>query len=114
MRSSLLWLLLVAFAGCIDTQSVTRGIEVPARMVEAVLSEIPLGTSVEDAARFMEREGFACTRETNAEFLNRKGLDYIRCDRSEGGVVARRWQVAVVHKDGKVVEIITSTGLVGP
>lgn len=84
-------------------------------MTEAVLSKVPVGTPVDDAQRFMEREGFKCSRSTNAEFLDRKGLDYIYCDRSEGsGFVQRRWQVAVVHRDGKVVEVLASTGLVGP
>ncbi len=83
-------------------------------MVEAVLGQAPVGTPVDDAQKFMEREGFSCSRSTNAAFLDRKGLDYIYCDRSEGGIVQRRWQVAVVHKDGKVVEVLASTGLVGP
>ena len=83
-------------------------------MVEAVLAHIPVGTSTDDAQRFMEREGFACSRESNAEFLDRKGLDYIYCDRSEGGRIQRRWQVALVHRDGKIAEVIASTGLVGP
>jgi hypothetical protein len=114
MRVALTTVLLVAAAGCTGMQPVTLGIEEPPRMVEAVLSRIPVGTPIEDAERFMEREGFACVRATQAEFLDRKGLNYIYCDRTEGGIVQRRWQVAVVHKDGEVTEIITSTGLIGP
>lgn len=114
MRVALTIVLLVAVAGCTGSQSVTLGIEEPARMVEAVLSQIPVGTPVEDAERFMEREGFACVHATNADFLGRKGLNYIYCDRAEGGIVQRRWQVAVVHNDGRVTEIITSTALFGP
>ena len=103
MRVVLTAVALLAAAGCAGTRSVTRGIEEPPRMVEAVLRLIPVGTSVDDAQRFMEREGFACSRSTNDEFLGRKGLDYIHCDRSEGsGFVQRRWQVAVVYRDGKV------------
>lgn len=115
MRVALTAVVLVAITGCAGTRSVTRGIEEPPRMVEVVLAQVPIGTPVEDAQRFMEREGFACTRSTNAAFLDRKGLDCIHCDRSEGsGWVQRRWQVAVVHRDGKVTEVIASTGLVGP
>lgn len=83
-------------------------------MVEAVLGQVPIGASVDDAQRFMEREGFACSRRTNADFPGRQGLDYLHGDRSEGSVVSRRWQVAVVHRDGKVTEVLASTGLVGP
>jgi hypothetical protein len=105
---------LIAMTGCAGTRPSTRGIEEPPRMVEAVLGHAPVGTPIDDAQRFMEREGFDCRRETNAEFLDRKGLDYIYCDRSEGGVVRRRWQVALVHRDGQITEVIASTGLVGP
>jgi len=115
MRIVLKAAVLAAITGCSSTRSVTRDIEEPPRMVEAVLGQIPIGTPVDDAQRFMEREGFQCSRSTNEAFLDRKGLDYLCCDRSEGsGVVQRRWQVAVVHRDGKVVEVLASTGLVGP
>ena len=92
----------------------TRGIEEPPRMVEAVLGQVPVGTPIDDAQRFMEQEGFTCSRSTNKPFLDRTGLDYIYCDRSEGGLTFRRWQVAAVHRDGKVTEVLASTGLVGP
>jgi hypothetical protein len=108
-------LALAAVAGCAGTRAVTRGIEESPRMVEVVLGHVPVGTPVEDAQRFMEREGFACSRSTSAAFLDRKGLNYVYCDRSEGsGWVQRRWQVAIVHRDGRVVEVLASTGLVGP
>lgn len=110
MRIACLALAFASVAGC----SVTGGIEEPPRMVEAVLAKVPVGTPVDDAQRFMEREGFKCSCSTNEQFLDRKGLDYIYCDRSVGGIVQRRWQVAVVHKDGKVVEVLASTGLIGP
>jgi hypothetical protein len=111
--SAMIIVALVA-GGYAGTRSVTRDIEELPRMVEAVLGQIPVGTPIDDAQRFMEREGFACSRKTNAEFLDRMGLDYVDCDRSEGGIVRRRWQVAVVHRDGKVTEVIARTGLVGP
>ena len=115
MRVALSAVMLAAVVGCASTRSATQGIEEPPHMVEAVLSQIPVGTSVDDAQRFMEREGFTCSRSNNEAFLDRKGLDYVHCDRSDGsGFVQRRWQVAVVHKDGKVVEVLATTGLVGP
>ncbi|HEY1187068.1 MAG TPA: hypothetical protein VGE74_05390 [Gemmata sp.] len=114
MRIACLVLLIASHTGCTSSRAVTRGIEEPPRMVEAILAHVPLGTPVEDAQRFMEREGFKCSRRTSADFLDRKSLDYIYCDRSESSVVSRRWQVAVVYRDGKVVEVLASTGLVGP
>jgi hypothetical protein len=115
MRVALTAAVLVAVAGFTGIRSVTRGVEEPPRMVEAVLGQVPVGTPVDDAQRFMEREGFKCSRSSNAAFLDRTGLDYVYCDRSEGsGAVQRRWQVAVVHRGGKVTEVLASTGLLGP
>ena len=46
-----------------------------------------------------------CSRTIGGSFNDRKGLDYVYCDRSEGsGLVERRWQVAIVHREGKVTE----------
>jgi hypothetical protein len=48
---------LVAAGGYTGTRSVTRSIEDPHRMVEAVLGQVPVGTPVDEAERFMEHEG---------------------------------------------------------
>ncbi len=55
-----------------------------------------------------------CTQRAIGEFMDRRGLDCIYGDRSDGWVVQRRWQVALVHEDGKLTEVLASTGLVGP
>lgn len=82
-------------------------------MVETVVRLVPAGTSIDAAQRVMEAEGFECHRETAAKFLDREGLDYVYCVRSEGGIVQRRWQVALVHRNGQVVEALASTDLTG-
>jgi hypothetical protein len=114
MRTTYLALILASVPGCASSLAVTSGIEESPRMVETILSQIPVGTPVDDAQRFMEREGFKCSRSIGESFGDHKGLDYIYCDRSEGLVVQRRWQVALVHRNGKVIEVLASTGLVGP
>ena len=115
MRVVLMALMLAAFAGCINLQSVTRDINEKPRMIEVVSSIVPIDTPVDEAQRFMEREGFQCTRETNANFLDREGLDYISCKRVDGfGLVTRQWRIAVVHRDGKVVEVLAERWLLGP
>src|SRR5262245_50464512 len=114
MRRAFIAVVLTSIAGCAAPQPVTRGIEEPARMAEAVLGRIPVGTPVEEAQRFMEREGFDCYREADGATIGRPGLGYIYCNRSDGVAIKRRWQVAVVHRDGKVVDVLASTGLVGP
>ena len=93
----------------------TRSIEDPPKMIAAILAQIPVGTPIEDAERFMVQEGFACSRSANAARGNRNGLDYVYCTRSDGiGPVQRVWKVAVVHRDGKVVEVLAFTSLDGP
>jgi hypothetical protein len=84
-------------------------------MVELILSHVPVGTPIEDASRFMEREGFECSRSTDAEVPDRK-RDYLYCNRWEsiGFLVSRRWHVSIAYRDGKVTEVTASTGLVGP
>jgi hypothetical protein len=115
MRVALTGVILAALASCTNTRSITRDISEVPRMMEAVLAQAPVGTPIAEVQSFMEREGFKCSLCTNDAFLDRKGLDFIYCDRFDGGgFVKRRWQVAVVYRDGKVVEVLASTGLVGP
>lgn len=86
-------------------------------MAQTISAHAPIGMSVDQAQKFMEREGFRCSRQTNAEFAGLDGrFDYLYCDRSEREMplVDRRWQVAIIHHEGKVVRVVANTGLVGP
>jgi hypothetical protein len=103
---------LAAFWGF--SHSKTRGFEEPAVMVKVILDEAPVGSSVETARRFMEREGFLCKEETNASLGEKTGIDYLSCWRSEGWIVFTRWDVFIVHRDGKVVEVVARQLLTGP
>jgi hypothetical protein len=94
--------------------TVTSNITEPSQMVKTVLARAPVGSSIDKAQSFMEKEGFKCSRQTNATFQNRQGIDYVYCDRQRGAVVVRRWQVALVQKENKVVEVLANTGLIGP
>jgi hypothetical protein len=105
--------LVLAVGGC-GPASVTRDVEDPPRMVEVILGRIPVGTPLSEAERFMTSEGFACRHTADGAFLDRRGLSYLSCDRSTGVVVQRRWQVAIGARDGKVDEVLASTGLIGP
>jgi len=95
--------------------SVTRNLTNAEQMVAAVLQAVPKGSPRESAKSFMEKEGFICSIETNQNIGELKGVDYLYCDRSErSGCVARRWQVLIIYRDNKVVDVQASTGLVGP
>ncbi len=115
MRFALTTAVLVGLIGCVGPPSVTRQIDDPPRMVEVILAHVPAGTPIGDAQRFMEREGFKCSRETNALVPGRE-TDYLFCDRydSVGWWVAQRWHVSIAHRDGKVAEVEASTGLIAP
>jgi hypothetical protein len=94
--------------------TVTRSLTEPDQMAAAVLAATPVGTPLALARSFMEREGFRCTEQANQALGDRTGLEWLYCDRSEGsGLVTRRWQVLVIHRGGKVVDVRASTGLIG-
>jgi len=68
------------------------------------------------ARAVMEANGFTCREMKNADFLDRRGIDYLYCDRVKtvGFMAGRRWQAALVEKEGKVMDVIVGTGLIGP
>ena len=109
----------VLLLGCArDTQvvRVTAGIEQPALMQSTLVKNIPKGTPLADAKRFMEREGFECSITRNGSFSGRDGIDYIYCDRHDRVDiwVSRRWQIALVLEDDTVADVSVSHGLIGP
>src|SRR5947209_3163995 len=81
LRSTLLALVLLAGLGC---SGPTRGLKDPSKMKGVVLKAVPVGSRIEEARRFMEREGFRCSPQTKSSFADhdgtRKGIDYLYCD----------------------------------
>lgn len=94
----------------------TTDIRQPAVMKEALRRAIPTGTSLANARRFMEQEGFACKITRNGSFRGREGIDYLYCDRSERYAhwVDQRWQIALVLEGDRVRDIEVAHGLIGP
>ena len=89
-------------------------IDDPARMKRIILEAVPLGSDLAKAERFMKDQGFTCQKERNADFNERKGLDYLYCDRTEGSIVRTDWRIAIVDRNGKVSEVIAQRFLTGP
>ena len=84
-------------------------------MVEAVLSQVPLGTPVDQAQRFMEQEGFHCTRHADGDFGRKEQMDFVWCERSTcSGWVEDRWRVFISYCDGKVANVTALRALTGP
>lgn len=116
MRLVSILIIATSSAGCFHAQSVTYGIDDPQKMVAILSAEIPVGTSLVDAESYMQREGFHCSLHKNDRWGDRTGIDYIYCDRSKSASfpVTRRWQIAILHDDEAITEIIAKTGLIGP
>jgi len=93
---------------------VTQGIDDAAAMRNILVREVPPGSSVVEAERFMRDQGFSCYRELDASYRNLNGIDYLLCGRDDGIVVFRVWSVAILHQDGKVTDVFVDTGLTGP
>jgi hypothetical protein len=96
--------------------SMTRGIEEVDRMKEVIAAELPPGTPIDEAQRFMEREGFECSYLSDDPSESRDGRrTFLYCDRSDkvARLVYRRWQVWAYYDRGKMVEVGASVGRVG-
>ncbi|MCY1078714.1 hypothetical protein [Archangium lansingense] len=89
-----------------------------------VLGEVPVGSPIEDAQRLLQTHGCRCQSMTGADFAPQapsgdesawRGIDYVYCDlrQSTGLLQARRWQFALVERDGKLADVGVSTGLIG-
>ena len=93
-------------------------------MKREILKHIPIGTEIEAAQTTMERNGFKCVRKNNGTFTEREpkglvgaphgSLDFLYCDLEVPATeyCARRYQIAIVHKNGIVSEVLVSIGLI--
>jgi hypothetical protein len=99
---------------CGDEPRFTADITDADRMIKAISAQAPAGTKIEEAKRFMEREGFTCEYKSSG-WKDERG-EYLYCHRADkhSALVARVWKVAVFHADGKVAKVDANTGLVGP
>lgn len=120
-------------------RAIPKGIEHDDQMLETIRTLIPDGTPIVEAQHFMESEGFLCHRLKDGAFDKRSrkwedamfgpqdeseeyskdenGLSRLWCSRQEKSgsfLVARKWQVTLKHRDGKVVEVLAKHGLIGP
>ncbi|MBI3394617.1 MAG: hypothetical protein HY042_02165, partial [Spirochaetia bacterium] len=71
---------------------------------QAILERYPPGTRIETVTQALENDGFTCAYQ-EGEFVGMKGrARYLYCDRSNGLLVSRRWQIAVVPEGALVKE----------
>ena len=83
---------------------------------ETLLSHIPIGSNDMLAKKTMEDNIFSCKYIKKGEFLEKKNIDFLYCDREDqkGFLISRRWQIAIILKNNIVEDIQVSTGLSGP
>jgi hypothetical protein len=98
-------------------------------MKEEVMKKVPIGSSIPDAKRIMEENGFSCEMYKNGSFTERQENDpegkrniyHENADfllfAKEGKpfqYVFREWRVIIVHKDDVVSDIFVNTWVTGP
>src|SRR5438128_778330 len=104
MRSQFLMVVALVAAFCVRRpQGIPNGIASVPEMKNRVAALVPLGASAADAAARMSTAGFICTVYKQQPFGRpSEKLDYLYCARSEGLVVQRRWQIALVLQHSRV------------
>jgi hypothetical protein len=121
-------LLLLPCCGCdtmFHSSQATWRIDSPDSMIAVIPQHVPVGTSVQEAMKFMEHEGFACTLRRNGTFCEQRGhdpgekhegIDFLECHRVQnaGFLMSRVWEVALVLKNDRVTDILVSHWFDGP
>jgi hypothetical protein len=98
-------------------------------MKEEVLKKVPIGSSIPDAKRIIEENGFSCEMYKNGSFTEMQendpegkrniyhdNADFLFCGK-EGKpfqYVFREWRVIMVHKNEVVSDIFVNTWVTGP
>jgi hypothetical protein len=97
----------------------------PNAMKQEIAKQIPIGSSIKDAQRVMEANGFKCELMERSAYTEKQddesvelheNVDFLWCDKETRAwlLCLRRWQVAIVHKDGIVSYISVAISLACP
>jgi len=102
-------------------------VENASEMRTLLSAKIPPGTSLEEAKKFMESEGFECEVMRDAEFYRKatrgnpgktfEHLDYLWCQRnnvSQSVVSTQRWSIAILLDHDQVDDYVLNEWLIGP
>ena len=96
-------------------------------MRELLSDNLPRGTKVDAAQRFMEKEGFSCKIVRNGTFIEKDwfgarepchdNIDFLDCGRAQSDdhfFMSRNWGVALILDGDAVQEVLVSHYLDGP
>ncbi|MDY6785131.1 MAG: hypothetical protein SW833_21740 [Cyanobacteriota bacterium] len=125
----LVFCIAILISSCWAKMTKFKFYEDPDLMEQEIQRFISLGSSVTEARKIMESNGFVCDYVENSTFARERddpsapggvkqtiyeNVDFLYCDISKGFIVSRRWQAALVYEDSQVTFISVSTGLTGP
>jgi hypothetical protein len=92
-------------------------------MKQEILKSIPIGSSLTNAQKLMDANGFRCSKQEQGNFLEldtenmdygilHNNIKYLYCDKelSAESFCSRRWQIALVFDGNTVSDIIVSVG----
>ena len=100
---------LLVLSGCGD-RNITSGADSEAVWSRALEAAVPMGTPFDSAKAIMVRNGFKCNSGADS-------VVWLWCDKFSGGsfdIVKRRW-IAILNMDhGRVFQVRSNTGLIGP
>lgn len=100
-----------------DTTTPVTNLYDAQEMEKVLLTQIPIGTRLSDARRFMEHEGFSCTARSKP-VNSSNAVDCLDCLRvssdSQFSLVSRVWNVEILTCRDAVTAINASTHLDGP
>lgn len=93
-------------------------------MKQEIAKQIPIGSTIEDARRIMEANGFKCEmreresladKDQDGRIVTHRYLDFLSCGKEKPTwwLTERRWQVLLVHEGGIVSEIVVAISLTG-
>jgi hypothetical protein len=102
-------IVLLALTSCALRDSLTDKAESQAEWSRRLARAVPIGVPVDSAAGLMRRHGFDCVPAANTGAV-------VWCDKQGAGanLVRRRWRAGFRPQDGRVVEVLATTGLIGP
>ena len=111
-------LVTLATVGCGD-KGPTRKVDDATVMKEVLLRQLPVGTPIGEAQKFMEQEGFKCVSRKNRTFseagTDHEDIDYLYCTRTDEvtpPALKRKWHIAVVENSDAVADVLISTRLI--
>jgi hypothetical protein len=83
------------------------------RARQTILQEVPIGSSIDYASKVMHMYGIECSRTESDSFREYRNIDFLYCSKQAIQfplVCDSVWQIAIVHTNGIVSDVLVSYG----